>query len=68
MGRAHERKVPWLVRMGSSTLSPVSESTTVERAMLGRAASITCSHSSPLRKLWYTHARGFHDRCSILRA
>jgi hypothetical protein len=63
----HERKVPWDVRMGSSTLLPVSASTTVDRAMDGAASSMMWSHSSAVMKLWYSQARGLQDRCSILR-
>ena len=63
----HERKVPWEVRTGSSMGWPVSLSTTVERAMLGRARLMMCSASSAVRKLWYSHARGLHDKCSTLR-
>jgi hypothetical protein len=52
--------------MGSSTLLPVSASTTVDRAMDGAASSMTWSHSSAVMKLWYSQARGLQDKCSIL--
>ena len=40
-----------LVRMGSTLLSPVTESTTVERIMNGFAVFTTCTHSSGDMKL-----------------
>ena len=51
--------------MGSTLDSPVTESTTVERAMNGLAILIRSTHSSGDMKLWMMYARGRHEISSI---